>query len=227
MESTHIVSGFDSDLKEIDEQLQLMAELVINQIADATRALRKGDLELAKKVRKGDREINNLETRIDELTTRLLALRQPMAQDLRSAISTLKVSSDLERLGDYAKTIANRTAILAEEKPVKSARKTVKRMSTIVQAMLSEVMEAYVERDLSKAEHVRLQDEEIDQMNSAMFRELLTYMMENPRNIEASTHMLFVAKTLERAGDHITNIAEHVYFLVTGELYENGELDAD
>ena len=109
----------------------------------------------------------------------------------------------------------------------KSATKSVERMSVVVQAMLNEVMDAYEERDLAKAEHARVQDEEVDQMNSAMFRELLTYMMENPRNIAASTHLLFIAKTFERAGDHITNIAEQVYYLVTGEQYENGEIDAE
>lgn len=227
MEKTHIVSRFDKELKEIDSDLQKMAQLVIEQLADATEALTTKDLKLAKKVRKGDRKINDLEDRIVELTTRLIALRQPMAEDLRSAITTFRVASDLERIGDYAKTISNRTSILAEEKPMKSATKTIKRMSIIVQAMLGEVMEAYVERDLGKAEHARVQDEDVDQMNSALFRELLTYMMENPRNIEASTHLLFIAKTLERAGDHVTNVAEHVYFLVTGEQYENGEIEAD
>lgn len=227
MDKTHIVSRFDKELKEIDSQLQHMAQLVIQQLADATEALVKKDVKLAKKVRKGDRQINDLEDRILELTTRLIALRQPMAEDLRSAITTFRVASDLERIGDYAKTISNRTAILAEEKPMKSATKTIKRMSIVVQAMLGEVMEAYVERDLGKAEHARVQDEDVDQMNSALFRELLTYMMENPRNIEASTHLLFIAKTLERAGDHVTNVAEHVYFLVTGEQYENEVIEAD
>ena len=226
MDKTHIVSRFDKELKEIDSQLQHMAQLVIQQLADATEALTTKDVKLAKKVRKGDREINDLEDRIVELTTRLIALRQPMAEDLRSAITTFRVASDLERIGDYAKTISNRTAILAEEKPMKSATKTIKRMSIVVQAMLGEVMEAYVERDLGKAEHARVQDEDVDQMNSALFRELLTYMMENPRNIEASTHLLFIAKTLERAGDHVTNVAEHVYFLVTGEQYENEVTEA-
>ncbi len=227
MDKTHIVSRFDKELKEIDSQLQHMAQLVIQQLADATEALVKKDVKLAKKVRKGDRQINDLEDRILELTTRLIALRQPMAEDLRSAITTFRVASDLERIGDYAKTISNRTAILAEEKPIKSATKTIKRMSIVVQVMLGEVMEAYVERDLGKAEHARVQDEDVDQMNSALFRELLTYMMENPRNIEASTHLLFIAKTLERAGDHVTNVAEHVYFLVTGEQYENEVIEAD
>lgn len=227
MDKSHIVSRFDKELKEIDSQLQHMAQLVIQQLADATEALSAKDVKLAKKVRKGDRQINDLEDRIVELTTRLIALRQPMAEDLRSAITTFRVANDLERIGDYAKTISNRTAILAEEKPMKSATKTIKRMSIVVQAMLGEAMEAYAERDLGKAEHARAQDEDVDQMNSALFRELLTYMMENPRNIEASTHLLFIAKTFERAGDHVTNIAEHVYFLVTGEQYENGEIDAE
>lgn len=223
MEKTHIVSRFDKELREIDSQLQEMAHLVVAQLADATEALIKKDVKLAKKVRKGDRKINDLEDHIVELTTRLIALRQPMAEDLRSAITTFRIANDLERIGDYAKTISNRTAILAEEKPMKSATKTIERMSIVVQAMLNEVMEAYVERNISKAEHVRTQDEDVDQMNSAMFRELLTYMMENPRNIEASTHLLFIAKTFERAGDHITNIAESVYYLVTGVQYENGD----
>ncbi len=227
MEKTHIVTRFDKELKEIDKQLHHMAELVVQQLADATEALSEKDVKLAKRVRKGDRKINDLEDTIFDLTTRLIALRQPMAEDLRSAITTFRVATDLERIGDYAKTISNRTAILAEEMPMKSATNSIKRMSIVVQAMLTEVMEAYAERDLSKAEHARVQDEDVDQMNSALFRELLTYMMENPRNIEASTHLLFIAKTFERAGDHITNIAEHVYYLVTGEQYENGEIDVE
>lgn len=220
----HIVTRFDEELARIEGLLVEMADVVQQQLLDAAEALKTGDEVLANKVRRGDKAVNDLETRIDELTVRLIALRQPMADDLRSAISTLKVSNNLERMGDYAKTSAIRTPLLSELTMAKSAVKTLRRMSKEVAAMLGDVMKAYVARDWEAAAEVRARDEDVDQMYSALLRELLTYMMENPRNIEPSFHMLFLAKNLERAGDQVTNIAEQVYFLTTGEVFEEGVL---
>ncbi len=223
MEHIHIASRFDKDARRIEGLLVTMAELVERQLQDATRALQINDTELSQKVNQGDHEINKLEARIDELSVRLIALRQPMAEDLRRVVSTLKVSSNLERIGDYAKTMAWRIPVLAQTDSVKSANKTIARMSDLVLSMLRDVMRAYVEQDLSLADSARERDADVDQLNNALFRESLTYMMENPRNIEASTHLLFIAKNLERAGDRVTNIAEQVSFLVTGEIFEEGQ----
>ncbi len=171
-----------------------------------------------------DRTINALEARIDELAVRLIALRQPMAEDLRHVVSTLKISTNIERFADYAKTMALRVPALASGKPVGSATKTIRRMSNAVASMMTDAMRSFIEPDLALAETTHERDLNVDQMNSALFREMLTYMMENPRNIEASTHLLFIAKNLERAGDQVCNITEQVSYLVTGEIFENREI---
>ena len=220
MEHTHIVTRFDKDLNEIETLLVEMADKVSEQIKQSAQALIKGDDKLAKKVSKADSAINRLEEKIDEKAIRLIALRQPMAEDLRSAITTLKVSSSLERMGDYAKTLSYRTREVDDFSAMKSVLRTIVDMSEKIAKMLDMVMEAYVNRDLKKAEEARLSDQEINDKTDALFRELLTYMMENPRNIEACTHLLFISKNLERSGDQVTNISEQVHYLVTGELLE-------
>ena len=220
MEPTHIVTRFDKDLSEIEKLLIQMADKVAEQIENSAKALREGDDKLAKKVSKGDQDINRLEEKIDEKAIRLIALRQPMAEDLRSAITTLKISNSLERMGDYAKTLSYRTREVDDFSAMKSVLRTIMDMSQKISAMLNLVMDAYVERDLAKAEQARLADQEINDKTDALFRELLTYMMENPRNIEPCTHLLFISKNLERSGDQVTNIAEQVHYLVTGELWE-------
>ncbi|NOR61040.1 MAG: phosphate signaling complex protein PhoU [Rhodobacteraceae bacterium] len=217
----HIVSRFDKDVKRIEKLLQKMAGLAVDQLEMATRALETHDTTLSQQVAEGDKEINALEARIDELAVRLIALRQPMAEDLRHVVSTLKISTNIERFADYAKTMAIRVPALASGKPVDSAIKTIRRMSNTVASMMTDALQSFIERDLVLAEATGKRDLNVDQMNSALFREMLTYMMENPRNIEASTHLLFIAKNLERAGDQVCNITEQVSFLVTGEIFEN------
>ena len=220
MENTHIVTRFDKDLNEIETLLVTMADMVAMQIKQSAKALQSGDAELAKAVSKGDSTINKLEERIDKKAIRLIALRQPMAEDLRSAITTLKVSSSLERMGDYAKTLSYRVHQVDNFTAIKPVLRSIVEMSDKVVAMLDVVMEAYVNRDLEKAQKAREADQEINDKTDALFRELLTYMMENPRNIEPCTHLLFISKNLERSGDQVTNIAEQVHYLVTGELLE-------
>ena len=218
MEQSHIVKAFDQELGQIEALLLEMGGIVEVQIAEAAEALVKRDTDLGAKVRQSDKRVDALETEIDNLAVNLLALRQPMAADLRSVVSTLKVSANLERIGDYAKNVAKRTTVLAGEQPVGSAASTIKRMSKMTQDMLRDVLDAYVKRDIAVAEDVRQRDEEVDQLHNALFRELLTYMMEDPRHITASMHLLFVAKNIERIGDHITGIAEQVHYLISGEV---------
>ena len=220
MEHTHIVTRFDKDLNEIETLLVEMADKVSEQIRQSAKALQDGDTDLAVLVSKNDSVINKLEERIDKKAIRLIALRQPMAEDLRSAITTLKVSTSLERMGDYAKTLSYRTRELGDLSTMKPVLRTISEMSEKVCIMLNLVMEGYVNRDLEKAVKAREADQEINDKTDALFRELLTYMMENPRNIEACTHLLFISKNLERSGDQVTNISEQVHYLVTGELLE-------
>lgn len=227
MDHTHIVKSFDQDLGQIESLLLEMGGLVEAQIADAVRALAKRDLELGEKVRKDDKRIDALETRINDLAIKTLALRQPMAEDLRSVVCALKVAANLERIGDYAKNIAKRTSVLAGWQPTSSSINTIKRMSKLVQDMVHDVLDAYVARDANTAEDLRLRDEEVDQMHNTLFRELLTYMMEDPRNITPSMHLLFIAKNIERMGDHTTGIAEQVYYLVEGSLPDDDRPKGD
>ena len=220
MDHSHIVTRFDKDLSEIESLLVEMADLVAKQINDSALALQLGDNQLAKAVTKNDSKINRLEEKIDDKAIRLIALRQPMAEDLRSAITTLKVSNCLERMGDYAKTLSYRARKVDDFSAMKSILRSITETSEKIINMLNVVMEAYVNRDLNKAYDAREADQEINDRTDALFRELLTYMMENPRNIEACTHLLFISKNLERSGDQVTNIAEQVHYLVTGDLLE-------
>jgi phosphate transport system protein len=220
MDHSHIVTRFDKDLSEIESLLVEMADLVAKQIRDSAKALQLGDDKLAKTVTKNDSKINRLEEKIDDKAIRLIALRQPMAEDLRSAITTLKVSNCLERMGDYAKTLSYRARKVDDFSAMKSILRSITETSEKIINMLNVVMEAYVNRDLNKAYNAREADQEINDRTDALFRELLTYMMENPRNIETCTHLLFISKNLERSGDQVTNIAEQVHYLVTGNLLE-------
>ncbi len=214
----HIVKSFDEDLGRLDTIIAEMGGLAERQLADAVDALVRRDIDLAKKVIEDDKRIDACETAIDDFTVRLLALRQPMAGDLRVVIAALKMAANLERIGDYAKNVAKRTMVLSTMDPVGTATASVQRMAGQVQNMIKNVLDAYGARDIKKADDVRLRDEEVDLMHTSLFRELLTYMMEDPRNITACTHLLFVAKNVERIGDHVTSIAESVHFLVAGDL---------
>jgi phosphate transport system protein len=215
MSSQHIVKSFDSELKRLDEAIAEMGGLAEALLADAVEALVQRDADRALKAMAADAKIDELEDTIDRLAVQILALRQPMAADLRAVIVALKTSGILERIGDYAKNIAKRTGVLVQSPPM-SAVNTVARMAKLVQAMIKSALDAYLTRDAVIAEDVRSRDAEVDALHTSLFRELLTYMMEDPRNITPCAHLLFIAKNIERIGDHATNIAENVLFLVTG-----------
>lgn len=227
MDNAHIVKSFDQDLAQIESLLLEMGGLVETQIIEAVKALIQRDVEASEKIRADDKKIDALEVQIDELTIRTLALRQPMAEDLRSVICALKVAANLERIGDYAKNIAKRTSVLAGFQPSGSSINTIKRMSKLVQDMVHDVLDAYVARDGATAEDLRRRDEEVDQMHNTLFRELLTYMMEDPRNITPCMHLLFIAKNIERMGDHTTGIAEQVYYRVSGRMPDDDRPKGD
>ncbi len=215
MSQDHIVKSFDEDLRKLDNIVAEMGGLAEVQLAAAIDAMLKRDAEKAEKVIEQDKRLDELESHIDLAATQLLALRQPMAEDLRVVICALKTAAVLERIGDYAKNIAKRTIALSQTTPLGPAR-TVARMGQLVQAMIKNVLDAYVNRDADKAEDVRRSDEEVDALHTSLFREVLTYMMEDPRFITSGTHLLFVAKNIERIGDHTTSIAKNVYILVHG-----------
>ncbi len=218
-EHDHIVSRFDEDLNQLDNLLAEMGGLAEHQFADAIKALVRRDSELAEKVIINDKRIDAIEESVDQHTISMLALRQPMADDLRVVITALRIASVIERIGDYSKNIAKRTVAITQTPPVGPSR-TISRMGNVVQGMIKTVLDAYLQRDAELARDVRLRDEEVDALHTSLFRELLTYMMEDPRSISACAHLLFVAKNIERIGDHATNIAEHVHFLVHGSLPE-------
>ena len=216
MTHDHIVKSFDEELGLLDSKIAEMGGMAESLVADSIDSLSRRDAELALRVIEGDAKLDALENDVNDITERVIALRQPMAEDLRAVIAALKASSDLERIGDLATNIAKRAITVAKAPPVASTL-TVVRMGAIVLGMIKTGLDAYVARDAELAMDVWKRDEEVDQLHTSLFRELLTYMMENPRNITSCAHLLFVAKNLERIGDHVTNIAERVYYLVTGE----------
>jgi phosphate transport system protein len=216
----HTVKSFDQDLRYIDTVIAEMGGLVESQLATAIDAMAKRDMEAAETVIRTDERVDALEKDLDRSVIRLLALRQPMADDLRVLIAALKIGSAIERIGDYARNIARRTLILAGMPPVDPSQ-TVARMGGHVLGMLKSVLDAYLTRDPDKAEDVRRSDSDIDTLYTSLFRELSSYMAENTRTIGACTHLMFVAKNIERIGDHITTIAESVIYLVRGEIPEN------
>ena len=215
MGSEHIVKSFDDQLKRLENLIAEMGGLAEVQLAEAIGAMKARDLERAARITTADQKIDDLEVLVDQEAVAMLALRQPMARDLREIVGALKAASMLERVGDYAKNVAKRTAALVEMPPVPSAQ-TVVRLGYVAQEMIKDVLDAYIARDPDKAELVRNRDKELDALHTSIFRELLTYMMEDPRNITACTHLLFIAKNIERIGDHATNIAEVVLFIVHG-----------
>ena len=215
----HIVKSFDSELKRLSQVIAEMGGLAEAQLQRAIEALAQRDAEAAAQVVQDDARIDALEHEIDNMTVRMLALRQPMAKDLREVVAALKISSDLERIGDYATNVAKRAIALSRSPAVKPAH-AIPRMGRLVQQLIKDILDAYVEHDADKAVAAWRRDEEVDEMYTSLFRELLTYMMEDPRNIGPSIHLLFIAKNIERIGDHATNIAETVHFLVLGRPIE-------
>jgi phosphate transport system protein len=227
MPEQHIARAFDRDLEGIQALVMKMGGMVEAAILDAAQALETRDDDLAAKVRQGDKSIDALEERINEETARLIALRAPTASDLRTVLSVLKIAASLERVGDYAKNMAKRSNVLGQMTAVGSAGGSLRRMSKTVVEMLSHSLDAYLQRDVDLAEDVRQRDHDVDQMYNALFREFLTHMMEDPRNITACMHLHFIAKNIERMGDHATTIAEQVIYLVTGSVPEESRPKAD
>ncbi len=218
--SQHIASVYDRDLETVQARIMKMGGLVEQAIFDASQALETRDEELAEKVRQGDLAIDELEELIQEEIARIIALRGPTASDLRIVLSILKISSNLERIGDYSKNMAKRTSVLVQMSPIVGAHSALRRMAREVESMLRDALDAYIQRDTALAEEVIARDRDVDQMYNALFREFLTFMMEDPRNITACMHLHFMAKNTERMGDHVTSIAEQVIYLVTGEAPE-------
>ena len=217
----HVVSSFDRDLESIQAGIMKMGGLVEDSIHKSVLALDTRDPELADLVRAGDAAIDALETQVNEEAARILALRSPTASDLRTVLSVFRVSTNLERIGDYSKNIAKRSHAVMAQPPIEGATASLRRMAREVELMLKDVLDAYIQRDLGLAEDVRERDIEIDQIYSALFREYLTFMMEDPRSITACMHLHFMAKNIERMGDHVTSIAEQVVYLVTGSMPED------
>lgn len=214
----HISSAYDRDLEKIQALIMKMGGLVEHAILEGAKALESRDVDRAEAVRKGDKTIDALEEKINEEAARTIALRAPVSKDLRVLLSVLKLASSLERMGDYAKNMAKRTPVLADMRPINGTDAALRRMSKEVQSMLKDVLDAYVRRDPELAENVRQRDMEVDQMYNALFREFLTFMMEDPRDITACMHLHFIAKNVERMGDLVTNMAEQVIYMVTGEM---------
>lgn len=217
MSSQHIVSAFDDDLESLESKLLKMGGMVEKAIGNALKALETRDLELSHEVWRGDKVIDGVEEEIKTDTARVLALRAPTAIDLRTVLSVMTMSSHLERSGDYAKNIAKRSTVLAETSPIEGTVPALRRMARMVELMLADALDAYIQRDTEKADDVRTRDLEVDQMYNTLFRSLLTHMMEDPRNITACMHLHFIAKNIERMGDHATSIAEQTIYLVKGE----------
>jgi phosphate transport system protein len=218
MQEAHIRASFDEALEAIQAQLMKLGGLVETALLDAAEALERRDRALAESVRAGDAAIDALEEAIQTGCARLLALQSPAAGDLRLVLSIMRIAGALERSGDYAKNLAKRTLVLLEMPLVGNAGGAIRRMARAVVAMLTEALDAHVARDAARAAEVRRRDEEVDQLYNALFREFLTYMMEDPRNITACMHLHFIAKNIERVGDHATAIAEQVIYLVSGEV---------
>jgi len=216
MVAEHIIKSYDQELQRLDNSIAEMGGMAESQLTAAIEAVSKRDGDLASSVIEADSKVDELEHEVEAQVVRLLALRQPLARDLRQIVAALKTSTDLERICDYAANVAKRSLVLNQTAPVKPVY-ALPRMSAVCLAMIKDMLDAYVDRDADKAYAVWLRDEELDEMYTSLFRELLTYMIEDARNITACTHLLFMAKNLERIGDHTTNIAETLYFLVHGK----------
>ena len=223
----HISTAFDRDLEGIQAMIMKMGGLVEAAILDAAAALETRDDELASRVRLGDQVIDALEDQINTECARLIALRSPAASDLRTVLTVMKIAASLERCGDYAKNLAKRSLVLTQMVPIEGSAGAIKRMAKAVAVLLGDALDAYIRRDVDLAADVRRRDREVDQMYNALFREFLTHMMEDPRAISACMHLHFIAKNIERMGDHATGVAEQVIYLVTGQMPEEDRVKGD
>ena len=213
----HIVRSYEEELSLLNNKVAKMGGLAEQVLGQSIEALERRDPELAASTINEDEAVDALQREIEEQAVVMIARRQPLAYDLRQIMSALRISNNLERIGDLGKNIAKRAVDVVSEQQPKQLMLGLKHMDELALGQLKDVLDAFIERDADRALKVWYKDEEIDAMYNSLFRELLTYMMEDPRNIGISTHLLFVAKNVERVGDHTTNIAETVHYLVTGE----------
>ena len=212
----HIVSAFDDDLVTVQAKISEMGGVVEELLAASLKAFKNRDADLAREVIVKDKVLDDMEVGLEELATQVIALRQPMAQDLRVLISAIKIASTLERIGDLAKNIARRAIYLADAKPIKVSNSIIQ-MGKVTRRQLSDILDAHARRDADLAVDIWHRDAELDEMYNAIFREVVTYMMEDSRMIGLGSQLLFVAKNLERIGDHTTHISEMIYYVVKGE----------
>ena len=221
----HTVRSYDEELNRLQQGIAEMGSLAEGELQNAVQALVRRNADLGHQIVLDDARIDELEQQATAQVVRLLALRQPMASDLREIVAALKISSDLERIGDYAANIGKRVVALSQTPPFKLPA-ALTRMGWLAQQNIRDTLAAYSERNADKALRAWQADEELDETYSSLFRELLTHMMEDPRTITSCTHLLFVAKHIERIGDHATNIAEAVHYMVVGEPLVRGEPEA-
>ena len=214
--SEHTAKAFDTDLQELTRKVSEMGGLAEREVADSIQALIRRDTDLAMGVVMSDPTMDTLQHEIEEKSILTIARRQPMAVDLRELVGALRVANDLERIGDLAKNIAKRVSALEGDFHPQKLIRGVEHMASLVLNQLKQVLDAYVARDVETAHAVWKSDEQVDAMCTSLFRELLTYMMEDPRNITFCIHLMFCAKNIERMGDHTTNIAETVHYMVEG-----------
>lgn len=227
MSDDHIVTSFNEELEELESLFVEMGSIVCEQLKGATDALKTEDKGLAKLVVKGDMRINELESELNDLAIKILALRQPFAADLRHVVMTLKSAGHFERIGDLTRNMAQRTRTITKHDAETGPTDTIMRMSKLVQGMLTSVLTAYKNRDADMAHAVREEDAKVDKAHNALFRELLTYMMEDPRNISGCMHLLFMAKNIERMGDNVADIAKEIVYLATGVWPEGDRVKSD
>jgi phosphate transport system protein len=226
MASEHVARAYDEELSKLTNTIVEMGGLAESQLGAAIEAVATRDAELAGRVLEADAKVDQLERDVDARAIRLLALRQPVARDLREIFAALKIASDLERIADYAANVAKRSIALSQTPQVRPVF-ALPRMAHFAQLEIKDVLDAYAQHDADKAYSVWIRDTELDEMYSSLFRELLTYMMEDPRSISQCTHLLFMAKNIERIGDHATNIAENLYYLVNGVPLEQARPKSD
>lgn len=216
MQSVHIVSAYDEELKYLSKRIAAMGGHAERMVEQAIAALVNADPGLAQKVIRDDAVLDEGQREIDDKAIIIIARRQPMATDLREIIGAIRISADLERVGDLGKNVAKRVVAVIEGRQPPSLFRGLEALADLALTQLKEVLDVYASRSVEKIGFVRDRDDQIDAMYTSLFRELLTYMMEDPRNITACTHLLFCAKNLERIGDHVTNIAENAYYVLTG-----------
>ena len=215
----HTVKAYGDELNQLTAEVARMGGLAEAQVADAVDSVARRDVALARAVVERDARLDAMHRDIERKAIRLIALRQPVASDLRRTLASMKLAMDLERTGDLAKNIAKRGLILAEGEPMQPLTRSIERMGKLVSMRLRDVLDAYAAAEIDRAIAVWNTDDEVDEHYNALFRELLTYMMGDPRTITAGTHLLFMAKNLERIGDHATNIAETIYYEITGQEF--------